>query len=42
MKTQFDYARLKDLIETTKYFDNNDNEYKNFIDVELYEGDGND
>ena len=30
METQFDYARLKDLIETTKYFDNHDNEYKTY------------
>ena len=30
METQFDYARLKDLIETTKYFDSNDNEYKTY------------
>lgn len=28
METQFDYARLKDLIETTRYFDVSDNEYK--------------
>lgn len=30
METQFDYARLKDLIETTKYFDSNDNKYKTY------------